>query len=411
MKIRYWVIGYTVGMLLLLFGIGYLLNSNIAKSRDMVYYNEQRILVEAAIEQGEEKTDIERQYNCRILLLTEDKYEIELQNWLQKEALILDYRNGDKLIGKIIWNNREQNYQKMEMKLKMQSITIWAVFLIGGYFLLVFFYIQMIRPFLDLQIFSHQVAKGNLDFPLPVRRHNYFGAFTESFDMMREELKRARESEYQANQSKKELVAELSHDIKTPISTIRATCEVMELKEKNTSILEKIAVIQVKAKMVNDLIDNLLHASLEELTALKVEPTEESSLCIEEMLMEQQFYGEIRIVGEVPECLIYIDKLRLSQVIDNCFNNAWKYANTSVTVHFDENEDGIFVQIKDEGKGVNEEELPLIIEKYYRGSNARGKAGSGLGLYLANMFMERMQGGMEYYNDDGFVVRLFLRKI
>ena len=60
---------------------------------------------------------------------------------------------------------------------------------------------------------------------------------------------------------------------------------------------------------------------------------------------------------------------------------------------------------------MKEKELPLIIEKFYRGNNAKGKAGSGLGLYLANMFMERMQGGMEYYNENGFVVRLFLRKV
>lgn len=405
------MIFYTVGMLLLLLGVSCVFNSNTVKTRDMVYYNEQQILVETAIEQGEAREDIEKKYGCNILLLSDKTYEIELQNCLQKEAFIMDYRDKDKLIGKIVWNIKEENYQGMEKVLKMQSVIIWAIFFAGGYLLLAFFYVQMIRPFLDLQVFSHQVAKGNLDFPLPVRKYNYFGAFTESFDLMREELKRARESEYQANQSKKELVAELSHDIKTPISTIRATCEVLELKEKNENTLEKIAVINGKAKMVNDLIENLLHASLEELTVLKVEPMEESSLCIYEMIQEQQIHGEIKMIGKLPECLVYLDKLRLSQVIDNCFHNAWKYANTPVTVSFDESKEGIFIQIKDEGEGVDEEELPFIMEKFYRGSNAKGKAGSGLGLYLANMFMERMQGGMEYYNENGFVVRLFLRKV
>lgn len=400
-----------MGMLLLLLGIYYLFHNNVTKTRDMVYYNEQQILVKTAINQGEKIKDIETEYDCHILFLNDENYEMELQNWLQKEALILDYRNKDKLIGKIIWNVKEEGYQKIENRLKMQFIIIWLIFFVSGYFLFAFLYIQLIRPFQDLRSFSNQVAKGNLDFPLTVRRRNYFGMFTESFDLMREELKRARESEYQANQSKKELIAELSHDIKTPISTIQATCEVLEMKEKNKDTLNKITVIHGKAKMVNDLIDNLLHASLEELTALKVEPMEESSLCIYEMIQEQQIYGEIKMIGKLPECLVYLDKLRLSQVIDNCFHNAWKYANTPVTISFDENEEGIFIHIKDEGKGVEEEELPLIIEKFYRGNNAKGKAGSGLGLYLANMFMERMQGGMEYYNENGFVVRLFLRKV
>lgn len=411
MKIRYWIIFYTVGMFLLLLGIGSFFHNNKATSRDMVYYNEQQILVKTALEQGEKRGDIEEKYGCNILLLSDEKYEIELQEWIKKEALILDYRDENRLLGKFIWNRKEQNYENMEKHLKQQSLMIWAFFWLGGYVLFGFFYVRMIRPFQNMQIFSNQVAKGNLDFPIPVRRHNYFGAFTESFDLMRDELKRARESEYQANRSKKELVAELSHDIKTPISTIRATCEVMKVKEKNENTLEKIAVIDAKAKMVNDLIDNLFHASLEELAVLKVEPVEESSLCIRAMILEHQFYGEIHIVEDLPECLVYLDKLRLSQVLDNCFHNAWKYANTPVTVWFDENDKGIFIFIKDEGEGVDEDELPLIAEKFYRGNNAKGQAGSGLGLYLANMFMERMQGGMEYYNENGFVVQLYLKKV
>ena len=321
MKVRYWIICYTVGMLLLLWGIDCLFHNHVTKTRDMVYYNEQQILVETAINQGEKIKDIETEYDCHILFLNDKNYEMELQNWLQKEALILDYRMKDKLIGKIIWNIKEEGYQKIENKLKMQFIIIWLIFFVGGYLLFAFFYMQLIRPFQDLRFFSNQIAKGNLDFPLTVRKHNYFGMFTESFDMMREELKRARESEYQANQSKKELIAELSHDIKTPISTIQATCEVLEIKEKNKDTLEKITVINGKAKMVNDLIDNLLHASLEELTALKVEPMEESSLCIHEMIQEQQIYGEIKMIGKLPECLVYLDKLRLSQVIENCLHN------------------------------------------------------------------------------------------
>lgn len=256
-------------------------------------------------------------------------------------------------------------------------------------------------------MFSRQVAKGNLDFPLPVKKHYYFGAFTESFDLMREELKRARESEYQANKSKKELMAELSHDIKTPVATIQAACEVLQNKEKNPYTLEKVALIGGKAKMIHKLVDNLFHATLEELTVLKVEPVEESSLCIEGMFSELEYYGEMKMTGDVPECLVYMDKLRLQQVIDNCLNNAWKYAGTTVEVSFQEQEDGIRIKIRDNGKGVAEEDLPLILEKFYRGSNSKGKEGSGLGLYLAKLFMEQMKGGMECYNENGFVVQLF----
>lgn len=411
MKIRHYFIGYTAVMLLIFLYMLHSFSAQSEQSRDMVYYNEQRILVEEAMEKGTEENVIENEYGCEILLRSDEKYEVKLQKALQKEALVLDYFKDDDFSGKIIWNEKESQYEEMKKDVQKTSVLILGLVFLAGYFLLALIHFRMLRPFQKLQKFSQQVAKGNLDIPLEMERGNYFGTFTESFDIMREELKRARESEYQANQSKKELMAELSHDIKTPIATIQATCEVMQMKEKNEDTLEKVKLIDGKAKMIHKLVNNLFHATLEELTVLKVEPVEESSFCIEEMFLEVKSYGELTVTGKIPECLVYMDKLRLQQVIDNCLNNSWKYAGTPIEVEYKEVENGIQIQIKDQGAGVDEEELPLILEKFYRGKKAKGKEGSGLGLYLAKLFMEKMQGDLEYYNEDGFVVQLFLKKV
>lgn len=411
MKIRYWLIGYT-GLMLLLFVVWLSsFGEQSATKRDMVYYNEQQMMIEDELMQGKEIGDIETRFGCDILLRTDEKYKIHLQEAVQKEALIVDYMQGDELIGKIIWNEAEKQYSELKQDLFEKVILVFVALVLSGYLLLGIVYVRMIRPFHKLQFFSKQVAKGNLDFPLPATKHQYFGAFTESFDLMREELKRAKESEYQANKSKKELMAELSHDIKTPIATIQAACEVMQVREENPDTLDKIALINKKAKTIHSLVNNLFQATLEELTVLKVEPLEESSLCINDMFSDLEYYSELKMHGELPECLVYMDKLRLQQVIDNCLNNAWKYAGTMVEVYFHELEDGIRIQMRDSGNGVLEDELPLILEKFYRGSNAKGKDGSGLGLYLAKTFMEQMNGDMQCYNDNGFVVELFLRKV
>ena len=81
-----------------------------------------------------------------------------------------------------------------------------------------------------------------------------------------------------------------------------------------------------------------------------------------------------------------------------------------MAVSFKEGDGGLYILIRDRGKGVPEEELALLCEKFYRGSNAQGQEGAGLGLYLAKMFMERMGGGMECGNDEGFFVRLYVKK-
>ena len=111
----------------------------------------------------------------------------------------------------------------------------------------------------------------------------------------------------------------------------------------------------------------------------------------------------------------------MEQVIDNVIGNSIKYAGTDITVSFDVTEetpdkDGtksrfLKITIRDEGPGVDEEDLPLIIGKFSRGKNAEDKSGYGLGLYLVNFYMEKQRGGMNYYNDNGFVVELLVRKV
>lgn len=425
-KLRYWFFLYLAVMLMFLLFIGYGVRRTDVTGRDMVFYNEQCMLAERALKQGEDRERIETEYGLGILLFSDEDYEIRLSAAYRDEALIMDLMGDNApetaqdaavserqrvFIGKVVWNVPEQRYLKMERILYRRMLTMWAALLLGGILLFIFFYVRFIRPFLSLQTFARQIAKGNLDFPLPMKKHQYFGAFTESFDLMREELKRAKESEYQANRSKKELVAELSHDIKTPIATIRATCEVLQVKEQNPDTRAKVAVIDAKAGMVDALANNLFQASLEELEVLKVEPEEEQSLCIREMFEELKDYSDIRMNTDVPSCLVWMDRLRLRQVIDNLVSNSWKYAGTPVTVSFHETDESIGIRIRDEGKGVPEEELVLLGGKFYRGSNAKGKSGSGLGLYLAKLFMERMNGGIEFYQEGGFVVELSLKKV
>lgn len=112
-----------------------------------------------------------------------------------------------------------------------------------------FFYLQraIIKPFGKMKRFAQRIAGGNLDIPLEMDRRNLFGAFTESFDLMRSELKKARMAEARANASKKELVAKLSHDIKTPVASIKAASEVGAALSADEKIRENYGQIIQKA--------------------------------------------------------------------------------------------------------------------------------------------------------------------
>lgn len=387
---------------------------------DMVWYNGEVRSIEEELEKGTAREVIEKEHGCSLLFTADADYLGRLNEYMMNNSMIMDlYVNdsftGDVLegafTGKAVWQTKQERYDILRDRMQWEVIVFGILLLFLVYVVLLILYLNYIRPFRILQEFAVQVAKGNLELALPIRKNNFFGAFTESFDLMRQELKRARESEYQANISKKELIAELSHDIKTPVATIKATCEVLQVTEQKKDTLRKVGVIAGKAEMIDNLVGNMFHATMEELEVLKVEPIEESSLIIPGMFHDFKYYGQITLENDIPECLLYFDKLRLQQVLDNIINNSYKYAGTEVNVRFIESTEGIIIRIRDSGQGTTEDELALIKEKFYRGNNTEGKSGSGLGLYLADNFMKQMGGELECYNENGFVVELFLRKL
>ncbi|MBQ5967926.1 MAG: HAMP domain-containing histidine kinase [Clostridiales bacterium] len=382
---------------------------------DMLALNSKSYEISQALDAGSDPKALEEEYDCDIVLCSEAQYEAENNMFIREGYSVFDYVNDGAISGKIAFAAREEEYISREKNEKKILVSIlFAALLLGLGILFVVWYF-FVRPFNDLKVFAEHVSKGNLDLPLKMRKHNYFGAFTESFDRMREELKKASEREIEASRSKKELVAELSHDIKTPVATIQATCEVMEVKykDKDPDILEKVEVIKAKASSVDRLIDNMFKATLDELEELKVEQTEESSKILADIISELRFYGTVETKNEVPECLIYADRLRLEQVIDNIAGNSFKYAGTPLEIEFSDDAENLHVLFMDRGPGVPEEEISLLTSKFYRGSLAAGKDGSGLGLYLAAVFMERMGGGLEVRNRDGggFVVEIVLKKV
>lgn len=415
MKIRIIAILYT----LVIFITGLVLWNRIDRgtsySIDMLDLNTRRDEIENKLHEGAQIDALEKEYGCEIIMVSDDNYQSVNNYFIKEGKSVFDYREDGVIAGKIAFSARTDEYSSMTGNAEIQLISLLVVIYIAGLILLLVIWYFYIRPFNKLSSFAASVSKGNLDDPLNMDKHNYFGAFTESFDRMREELKQSSEREAAANRSKQELVAELSHDIKTPVATIKATCEVMELKHKDPDVLEKVSVIKSKASSVEQLIDNMFRATLDDLDELKVTPREESSLIINDILGDLRFYGTVEQKGSVPECLIVVDRLRLEQVIDNIAGNSFKYAGTALEVDYKADKDNISVILSDRGPGVPEDELAMLTTKFFRGSDASGsgKDGSGLGLYLASRFMEKMGGGLELRNREGggFTAEIIIPKV
>jgi len=112
----------------------------------------------------------------------------------------------------------------------------------------------------------------------------------------------------------------------------------------------------------------------------------------------------------IPDCIISADVLRLQQVIDNIISNSYKYAGTHIEINSYFEDSQLVLEIMDFGTGVSDHDLPLIFNKYYRGENAEGKNGYGLGLYISRYLIGQMSGELQCVNrTDGFTVRITLR--
>lgn len=330
--------------------------------------------------------------NGTVLFKTKDEITETFHAAISHRDTILDIESHGKSVGKIIIYNTTDSLfasQKQQTVILLAALLSFQTIAFIGYFS----YLNkiLVKPFHKLKDFAKRVAGGNLDVPLEMDRQNLFGAFTESFDLMRSELKQSRLAEAKANASKKELVAKLSHDIKTPVASIKAASEVGYALSDSEKMRDNYTQIIQKADQINGLITNLFTATLEELQQLPVIPNDMESTELK-ALLENSDYLHRALIPEIPTCLLYCDKLRLQQVFDNIFANSYKYAATEILVSAEKRERQLSISIEDFGGGAPEAELSRLKEKFRRGSNAKNSDGAGLGLFISDYFMKEMNG-------------------
>ena len=346
----------------------------------------------------------------KILFKTRDGLSESVNEAIKTRGLILDLEIGGEVAGKVIFDydlgTQIDGFKKNTIVTFIVIGVLQMVIIIAWY---VYIKRTMITPFEKLSGFAARVAGGNLDIPLTMDKGHVFGAFTESFDLMRSELKKARIAEKKASDEKKEMVAKLSHDIKTPVASIKSTSEVGMAITKEERTKEMFGVINDKSDQIKSLVDNLFTSSVQDITEIEVNSGAMPSDAIVSLIKNADYLNRAGTF-EIPECMVYFDKLRLQQVFDNIFMNSYKYADTAMSVKADISGDYLVIRVADEGPGVKDEEIPLLKEKYRRGSNTSDKDGAGLGLYLADYFMEKMNGQLGLKNlDKGFEVSVYLR--
>ncbi len=282
---------------------------------------------------------------------------------------------------------------------------LWIVFAASAAIIsavLGYVWFAVLRPFKKLEKYAESIAAGKFDAALEYERANYFGKFTWAFDSMRREIVSARACEKEAIENNKTVIATLSHDIKTPVASIRAYAEGLEAGLDGTPEKRRryLNVIMNKCDEVSRLTDDMFLHSLSDLDKLKMnKETLEFCEFAENIIAEiGEEYGDVRFSKPMFSANVCADRNRLTQIFGNVITNARKYAKTDIDVAITRDTESVSIHFRDYGGGIPDADMPFIFGKFYRGKNCGGEQGSGLGLFIVRYVAEQHGGSAALKN-------------
>ena len=257
-------------------------------------------------------------------------------------------------------------------------------------------------PLVKLKKATKNIKEGNLDFVLEVEGNDEFSQLCQDFEEMRKRLKESTEEKILMDKENKELISNISHDLKTPITAIKGYVEgIMDGVASSPERLDKyIRTIYNKANDMDRLIDELTFYSKIDTNRIpytfsKLNVEDYFSDCAEELGLEMETRGIELVYANYVEKDVQViaDGEQIRRVIHNIVSNAIKYMEKPrgiIQLRVKDVGDFIQVEIEDNGKGIAAKDLPYIFDRFYRTDVSRNssKGGSGIGLSIVKKIME-----------------------
>jgi signal transduction histidine kinase len=262
---------------------------------------------------------------------------------------------------------------------------------------------RLLSPVQALTHAARQLGSGDLSQRVDVRSKNELGELADTFNSMAANLERAEEL-------RKKMVADIAHELRTPLSNIKGYLEATRDGLINADD-KTIRNLDEEATLLTRLVNDLQELSLAEAGELKLEREAVDSRDLIEkavgMMQTKAAHKNITLTAELPEQLpnVYIDTHRISQVLRNLIENAITATpeDGSVTVSAGLQDNYVEISVKDTGEGISAKDLSRIFERFYRidKSRARATGGSGLGLTIARRLVEAHGGEVKAESEPG----------
>ncbi len=257
-------------------------------------------------------------------------------------------------------------------------------------------------PLVKLKKATQNIKEGNLDFVLDVEGKDEFSQLCQDFEEMRKRLKESTEEKILMDKENKELISNISHDLKTPITAVKGYVEgIMDGVADTPEKMDRyVRTIYNKTNEMDHLINELTFYSKIDTNRIpytfsKLNVEDYFSDCAEELGLEMETKGIELVYANYVEKDVQViaDGEQIRRVIHNIVSNAIKYMEKPkgiIQLRVKDVGDFIQVEIEDNGKGIAAKDLPYIFDRFYRTDVSRNssKGGSGIGLSIVKKIME-----------------------
>ncbi|MEQ2413480.1 sensor histidine kinase [Blautia acetigignens] len=257
-------------------------------------------------------------------------------------------------------------------------------------------------PLVKLKKATQNIKEGNLDFVLDVEGNDEFSELCQDFEEMRRRLKESTEEKNLIEKENKELISNISHDLKTPITAVKGYIEgIMDGVADTPEKMDRyVRTIYNKTNEMDHLINELTFYSKIDTNRIpytfgKLNVEDYFADCAEEVGLELETRGIELVYANYVEkdVMVIADGEQIRRVIHNIISNAIKYMDKPkeiIQIRIKDVGDFIQIEIEDNGKGIGPKDLPYIFDRFYRTDVSRNssKGGSGIGLSIVKKILE-----------------------
>lgn len=261
------------------------------------------------------------------------------------------------------------------------------------------------------------VIEGNIDRQIVIKNNSCMAELCFKINVILENCKQIITDKTIAEKENKALMTSLSHDIRTPLTSIIGYLDAMIYLDENQELSrEFIETARRKAYLLKQYVDNLfqwfkLNSKEQQFNLKKIEVVELTKIIFANWIETfEQYHMEYEFVNDIETAYVVIDETAFERIVNNLIQNVLEHSGASIIkIGIQKEKENIRLSVEDNGIGISATDQKRIFERLYKGDVSRSKKGSGLGLAITRKLIDALKGEIHVESEEGMGTKFILQ--